>query len=84
MDKKAIILTGVGFAVGVGEALIYYNMGQAGGNKFSFRMPPTREFIKTAAVVLLTSVVTTALFKGIEMAFEPVEQQVQVAENKKT
>ena len=80
MKNKAMILTGVGFAVGVGEALIYYNMGQSAGSTFQFKVPPTKEFLKTAGMVLLTSVVTTALFKGIELAMEPevaMEQEQQ-------
>lgn len=67
---KGIILTGVGFVVGVGEALIYYNMGQSQNGKFRFRMPPNAELIKTVGVVLITSLITTALFKGIELAME--------------
>jgi hypothetical protein len=67
---KGVILTGVGFAVGVFEALIYYNMGQSEGGNFKFKVPPTKEFVKTAGMVLLTSLVTTALFKGIEMAMD--------------
>ena len=74
MKKKAMVLTGVGFVVGVAEALIYYNMGQSAGGNFRFAVPPTKEFLKTAAMVLLTSVVTTALFKGIEMMMEPEDQ----------
>ena len=76
MDKKAVILTSVGFAVGVAEALIYYNMGKAAGNQFHFRIPPVKEFMKTAGIVLLTSVVTTALFNGIEIITQQTDNQL--------
>lgn len=67
---KSVVLTGVGFAVGVFEALIYYNMGQSEGGSFKFKVPPGKEFVKTAAMVMLTSVITTALFKGIELMID--------------
>ena len=82
MDKKAVVLTGVGFAVGVAEALIYYNMGQTAGNQFQFRIPPAKEFMKTAGIVLLTSLVTTALFNGIEIISD--KSNNQLAFNDKT
>ncbi len=66
-----MILTGVGFAVGVAEALVYYNMGKSSGSSFKFKIPPMNDFLKTAGVVLLTSVVTTALFNGIETLYTP-------------
>jgi hypothetical protein len=72
---KGVVLTGIGFIVGVGEALIYYNMGQAQYTGSRFRIPPTREFLKTAGMVLVTSIVTTALFKGIEVLMEPDEEK---------
>ena len=75
MKQRGIVLTGVGFAVGVAEALVYYNMGKSEGKAFRFRFPPTRDFVKTAGVVLLTSVITTALFEGIKMVYEPVEDE---------
>lgn len=73
---KGIVLTGVGFVVGLGEALLYYNLGQAQGKAFAFKIPPTKELMKTAGVVLMTSLVTTALFKGIEMAIEQDQKQL--------
>ena len=82
MKKQAVVLTGVGFAVGVAEALIYYNMGRSAGNNFKFKVPPTKDFFKTAGVVLITSLVTTALFNGIEMIYEPADDQL--ASNDKT
>lgn len=71
MNARAIVLTGVGFLVGVGEALVYYNMGKSAGSGFQFRIPPGRELAKTAGMVLLTSVVTTLLFRGVEIMMEP-------------
>ena len=82
MTKQAVILTSVGFAVGVMEALIYYNMGQSEGRSFNFKIPPSKEFLKTAGVVLITSLITTAIFNGIEMIYEPPKEQL--ASNDKT
>ncbi len=81
MDRKSIIITTASFVVGVGEALLYYNMGQANGKSFRFKMPPTKEFMKTVGVVFLTSLITTALFKGLEMAM--VEPERALADNDK-
>lgn len=72
---KGIILTGVGFGVGVFEALIYYNIGQSEGGKFKFRIPPTKEFVITGLTVFATSLITTALFKAIELAMDANENQ---------
>lgn len=73
---RGVILTGVQFAVGVGEALLYYNLGQAEGSAFKFRVPPPKDFIKTAGLVLVTSILTTALFRGIEN-FMAEEEEVK-------
>jgi hypothetical protein len=82
---KEVILTGIGFVVGVGEALIYYNMGQSSGENYKFKIPPTKEFLKTAGMVLVTSLVTTALFKGIELVMDEADQRKQLAlKNKDT
>lgn len=72
---KGLILTGVGFIVGVGEALIYYNMGQSSGQGFSYKIPPTKEFIKTASVVLVTSILTAGIFSGLEMLMEQRDEK---------
>lgn len=75
MDKKALLLTGVGFIVGVGEALIYYNMGQSTGQGFQYKIPPTKEFLKTAGVVLVTSFITAGIFAGLDSFMESKEEK---------
>jgi hypothetical protein len=72
MDKKErnmLIITAAGFVIGTAEALIYYNLGEskAGKNKkFTYKIPPTKEFLQTAAIVMVTSVLTAGLTNGIE------------------
>ena len=70
---KTAILTGVGLFVGIGEALLYHNMGlsAATGEKFKYKMPPRKEFWKTVGVVAISSVVTAGLFSLLELALEP-------------
>ncbi len=66
MKKETIIITGASFAIGLAEALIYYNMGKGEKEGFSLRLPPGRELAKTAGVVIATSVLTALLTLGIE------------------
>ena len=78
MNAGSLIVTGASFAVGVGEALIYYNMGEAaksGKANFKYRIPPRKELLKTAGVVLATSIVTALMVKGLQMLFEPDEEK---------
>ena len=72
---KGIILTGVGFLVGVAEALVYYNLGQSQNSRFKFKIPPTGDLVKTVSVVLVTSLITTALFSGIELMIDVREKK---------
>lgn len=66
--KKTIIITGVSFLVGMAEALIYYNMGQNSDEKesFKFKIPDGKDLLKTAGVVILTSIVTGFIAGRIE------------------
>lgn len=67
MNKKVLIITGAGLAIGLAEALIYYNLGKnANKEKFKFQVPKGKELIKTAGIVLVTSVATAALSNIIE------------------
>lgn len=66
MKKEVIIITVAGFAIGLAEALIYYNMGENKGKKWSYKIPPAPELAKTAGIVLLTAVLTAGLTKAIE------------------
>lgn len=75
MNKNAIIVTGVGLVIGVAEALLYYNLGQSAGGKFAYKIPPTKEFLKTVGVVLVTSVLTAGISTMIESRFTDDDRQ---------
>ncbi len=75
MSKNAIIITSVGMVIGIAEALLYYNLGQSAGGKFSYKIPPTKEFLKTAGVVLVTSMLTAGISGFIESRFNEQEKQ---------
>jgi hypothetical protein len=77
MKSKGLILTGVGFFVGFFEALAYYNLGQAQGKGYKFKIPPNKELFKTAAMVLVTSLATTALFSAIELMMPEEEKEAK-------
>lgn len=71
MNKKALIITGVGLAVGVAEALIYYNLGKnSKDEKFKFQVPKGKELIKTTGIILLTSVITAGISNAIENSLD--------------
>ncbi len=71
MNKKVMIITGAGLAIGLAEALIYYNLGKnSKSEKFKFQVPKGNELVKTAGIVLLTSVATAALSNIIESSLE--------------
>jgi len=69
-EKKALVLTGLGVLVGIGEALVYYNLGQSAGGSFKFKLLPRKEFYKTMGVVAITSILTTILFKVVENSLD--------------
>ena len=71
MKYQGSIITGLSFVVGLAEALIYYNLGEASGGTFSYKIPPRKELLKTAGVVLVTSLVTAGLFQGVEVLLKP-------------
>ena len=75
MKKNAIIITSVGMVIGIAEALLYYNLGQSAGGKFSYKIPPTKEFLKTAGIVLVTSMLTASISGFIESRFNEQEKQ---------
>ncbi len=71
VDKKVMIITGAGLIIGLGEALLYYNLGRnAKKEKFQFGVPKGRELTKTMGVVLVTSILTAVLSNQIEKAVE--------------
>lgn len=75
MNKNAIIVTTVGLIIGTAEALLYYNLGQSAGGKFSYKIPPTKEFFKTVGVVLVTSVLTAGISAMIESRLSEDKKQ---------
>jgi uncharacterized membrane protein (DUF106 family) len=66
VTSAAVIITGVGFVIGLAEALLYYNLGKSAGSKFTYKIPPGRELMKTAATVLITSILTGYIASWIE------------------
>lgn len=86
MDKKnrnMLIITVAGFFIGTAEALIYYNLGESKAKKnkkFTYKIPPTKEFIQTASIVMVTSILTAGLTNGIEKLLNE-EPQNQTAIN---
>ena len=80
-ERNMLIITTAGFFIGTAEALIYYNLGEskAGKNKrFVYKIPPTKELLQTASIVMVTSVLTAAFTRGIENALDPLETNNQV------
>ncbi|WP_317133536.1 hypothetical protein [Aquimarina algicola] len=70
------IITGAGVAIGIGEALLYYNLGKNATTKsFKFGIPRGKELYQTLAVVAVTSVLTAMLSKGIESAINTEARQ---------
>ena len=69
MNKKVLIITGAGLAIGFAEALIYYNLGKNEKNeKFKFQMPEGVELLKTTGIIIATSLATAALSNILENA----------------
>ena len=66
MKKNTIIITTVGLVLGTAEALLYYNLGKNAGGSFKYRVPPTKELLKTIGVVLITSMLTATISSFIE------------------
>ena len=69
MNKKVLIVTGAGLAIGFAEALIYYNLGKnEKSEKFKFQMPKGVELLKTTGIIIATSLATAALSNILENA----------------
>ena len=75
----------MGTVTGVGEALIYYNLGQsAGGEGFKFQVPPKQELFKTLSVVVVSSIVTGLLTELVlKMLPEAKEKELARLQAKK-
>ncbi len=76
MKKNTIIITAVGLIIGTAEALLYYNLGKNAGGKFSYKVPPAKEFFKTLGVVLVTSILTASISGMIESRFNRKENEI--------
>lgn len=76
MKKNTIIVTTVGLIIGTAEALLYYNLGKNAGGKFTYRVPPAKEFFKTVGVVLITSVLTAGISGMIESRINKKENEI--------
>lgn len=69
MNKKVLIITGAGLAIGFAEALIYYNLGKNDPDKdFKFQIPRGVELLKTTGIIIVTSLATAALSNVLENA----------------
>ena len=67
MNKKVLIITGAGLAIGIAEALIYYNLGKNEAQKnFKFQIPKGAELLKTTGIIIATSLATAALSNILE------------------
>lgn len=69
MNKKVLIITGAGLAIGFAEAIIYYNLGKnEKKEKFQFHFPKGAELLKTTGIIIATSIATAALSNVLENA----------------
>lgn len=69
MNKKLLIITGAGLAIGFAEAFIYYNLGKnEQSENFKFQIPKGAELLKTTGIIIATSLATAALSNIIENA----------------
>jgi hypothetical protein len=81
---RIALLMSVGFIFDVGQAIIVYNSGKkaeaiTAGLPFKWQMPKGRELMKTAAIVLVTSLITGLIVTGAEkMIFKDGEGKTPV------
>jgi hypothetical protein len=79
MNKKVLIITGAGLAIGFAEALIYYNLGKnEQKEQFKFQIPKGVELLKTTGIIIATSLATAALSNIIENAMVEKEQLIPI------
>ena len=80
-QRNMLIITTAGFFIGTAEALIYYNLGESRADKnkkFVYKIPPTKELLQTASIVMVTSILTAAFTRGVEKALDPLESNNQI------
>ncbi len=68
---KVLLLMSIGFVIDVGQALIVYNAGKGAeakalGSTYKWKLPAGHELMKTAGLVLVTSVLTGLLVSAAE------------------
>ena len=79
MNKKVLIITGAGLAIGFAEALIYYNLGKNSKNEeFKFQVPKGVELLKTVGIIVATSLATAALSNILENAMTDTNKLIPV------
>ena len=79
MNKKVLIITGAGLAIGIAEALIYYNLGKnENKEKFAFQIPKGVELLKTTGIIIATSLATAALSNIIENAIADKQELIPI------
>ncbi len=79
MNKKVLIITGAGLAIGFVEALIYYNLGKNDPAKdFKFQIPRGAELLKTTGIIIATSLATAALSNVLESAIAEQPQLIPI------
>ena len=79
MNKKVLIITGAGLAIGFAEALIYYNLGKNSENeKFKLQVPKGAELLKTTGIIIATSLATAALSNIIEGALAEKQELIPI------
>jgi hypothetical protein len=97
LTAPTTIITVVGTGIGIGEALLFYNLGQKQGlpliQKFKgWKLPPKKDLIETVSVVIITSimtgVLTDLLMRGLQGGGEYMAQtgreMPKLADNSKT
>ncbi|WP_339625438.1 hypothetical protein [uncultured Winogradskyella sp.] len=79
MNKKVLIITGAGLAIGFAEALIYYNLGKNDPAKeFKLQIPRGAELLKTTGIIIVTSLATAALSNVLENAIADKQKLIPI------
>ena len=79
MNKKVLIITGAGLAIGFAEALIYYNLGKNDpSEEFKLQIPKGSELLKTTGIIIVTSLATAALSNVLENAIADKQELIPI------
>ena len=85
---RIALLMSVGFIFDIGQAIIVYNSGKkaeaiTAGLSYKWQMPRGKELMKTAAIVLVTSLITGLIVTSAEkMIFKDDEKQLSKKSDK--